>query len=123
MSTRTSRWNKIVKEESSELLLKLYLSENTGKGSHISIQKYLNKGECIYGIVEKIIKKNEKYEVFFNKIPVITGHKPVDGYYRQAGSGPGIWTISEFCEEYLWDETSDITYSIKNPRIINLIQI
>jgi hypothetical protein len=116
----STRWNKIVREETAELLSRLYSLENKGKGTRISIQKYLNKREETYGIVENIIRKNEKYEVFFRTITVKTGYKNVDGYYRQSGSGPEIWTTRELRTEYLWDETSDTIYSIKNPRILKL---
>jgi hypothetical protein len=120
MTTSTSRYNKIVKENTVKTLYEVYLSENTGKGTCVSIQQYLNKGERIYGVVEKIIKKNEKYEIFFKKILVEIGYKPVDGYYRQAGSGPGTWTTRELYTKFLWDNCSDNICSIKNPRIFEI---
>ena len=68
MSSSTSRYNKIIREKSVKLLNELYSSKNTGKGTRITISKYLNKGNPLDGILEKIVKREEKFEVFFKVV-------------------------------------------------------
>jgi hypothetical protein len=112
MSSRTSRYNQMVKEETKKVLSELYESENNGKGTKIQIRKYLGSGIEHDGIVEKILKKNENFEVFFRTIEHESGYKTVTGHYEN----DGYFNTKEFYINYFWNEPSEKVLSIKNPR-------